>query len=382
MSSAGLLSLPPELMLLLLGHLHNIEDLINTSLTCSQLTNCMAKVTPKVILRLAAAQTKVFFRPSPHFLVTATARELGNWARKSDANEKELALRLEEGIDGLLELALEHCGLTMERIRELQLLRYSLINPVTNIIDQCVGLQWAKTPGFWDTVDDAITLSADPPVTLFHLATYGELFAPDFETILNQDSNSRRLSVDTRLEFIKYCLPDCSFLANGYSQLFIGTDPAEDQRLQIRTTGPYTVVPPRSPLFSTHNHNIALTWLIRSSRFRPLYKDLRAKAGVPEFQKDFDDGWWFEEGVNQNWRQRLWECIMVCQGLEGLKMLITKEQLHWLSKIREWRDKITNLDREPPLVKVGQQATLEYPYLLGDLRVCAYRFANDRRRRR
>ena len=95
---------------------------------------CMQAATPNTILRLAASQTKVFFRPSPHFFVAATARQLGNWARSSDANEDELAPRMEHGIDGLLSLALEHCRLTMERIRELHLMRFSIINPVTNII--------------------------------------------------------------------------------------------------------------------------------------------------------------------------------------------------------------------------------------------------------
>ncbi|KAI0537067.1 hypothetical protein GGR58DRAFT_527615 [Xylaria digitata] len=362
MNSTGLLSLLVELVLLVTEHLNNIEDFMNISSTCTQLRSCMARTTPNVILRLAAAQTKVFFRPSPHFLVTATARELGNWARKSDANEEELALKLEEGTDGLLELAAEHCGLTMERIRELHSLRSSLINPVTNIIDQCVGLQWFNTPDFWDG------------------AMYGELFAPDFESILNQDPNSRRLSVDTRLEFIKYCLPDSSFWATEYIIECFGPDPIRDPRLDIKPTGPYMLTPSGSPSLSrnTHNHHLALTWLIRSSRFRPLYKDHRAKAGVPDFQKNFNDGWWFADGINQDWRQRLWECIMVCQGLEGLGMLMPDTQLQWLSKIREWKDKIANLDREPPLVKVGRQATLEYPYLLGDLRVCARRFVRRR----
>ena len=92
----------------------------------------MGTASPNTILRLAAAQSSTFFRPSPHFLVTATAKQLGNWARQSPANETELANRLEDGIDGLLDLVLQHCGLTMERIRQLHLQRFSIINPVYN----------------------------------------------------------------------------------------------------------------------------------------------------------------------------------------------------------------------------------------------------------
>ncbi|TGJ85467.1 hypothetical protein E0Z10_g3329 [Xylaria hypoxylon] len=373
MSATGILSLPQDILFLLPEYLNNIEDFMNMSSTCTRLRDCMATATPRVILRLAAAQANVFFRPSPHFLATATARELGNWARRSDANEKELALKLEDGIDGLLELALDHCGLTMERIRELHLLRFSLINPVTDIIDQCVGQKWCGTPNFWSGgVDDAYTISAEPSDTLFHLAMYGELFAPDFEPLLNQDSSSRRLSVDTRLEFIKYCIPDFACFRGGLFTARTGTlhDAAIDPRRNVKATGPYARGPNGRTPYSKDN-NIALTWVIRSTRFRPRYKNIRAKAGVAEFQEDFDDGWWFDEGSNEDWRQRLWEDIMICQGLDGLGMLRPDTQHQWMGKIREWREKIAKLDREPPLTKVGRQATLEYPYLLGDLRICA-----------
>ncbi|KAI0546359.1 hypothetical protein F4679DRAFT_557703 [Xylaria curta] len=373
MGSIGLLSLPQDILILLPEYLHTIEDLINTASTCRRLRACMATATPKAILRLAAAQSRIFFRPSPHFLATATARQLGDWARESDANEQELAEKMQEGIEGLLELALDHCGLTLERIRELHLLRFSLINPVADIIDQCVGKQWYQTPKFWEGgVDDAYTISAEPSETLFHLAMYGELFARDFETILNQDVNTRRLSVPTRLEFIKYCLPDFACFGNGhvFAHDIRMPDGSVDPRREVKPTGPYAPGPDgRTP--HTRNNNLALTWVIRSSRFKPRYKEVRARAGVADFQEDFDDGWWYVERPDRDWRQRLWEDIIMCQGLEGLGMLIPDHQGQWLEKIREWRNKIAKLDREPPLTKVGRQATLEYPYLLGDLRICA-----------
>ncbi|GAW21841.1 hypothetical protein ANO14919_113670 [Xylariales sp. No.14919] len=371
MSATGLLSLPHDILFLLPEYLHNIEDFMNTASTCTRLRDCLASATPNVILRLAVAQTKVFFRPSPLFLATATARELGHWARQSDENEQKLALKLEEGVDGLLELALEHCGLTMERIRELHLLRFSLINPVTDIIDQCVGTQWYSTPNFWGGgVDDAYTIASEPSDHLFQLAMYGELFAPDFEPILNQDSSARRLSVDTRLEFIKYCLPDFACHINGHTAGLRAhlPDGTLDPRRRVKPTGPYAPQSDGVPAHS-NNNNLALTWIIRSTRFRPRYKELRAKAGVPEFQEDFDDGWWFVEDSIEDWRQRFWENIMVCQGLEGLGMLQPDMRDQWIDKIRGWRDRIAKLPREPPLTKVGRQATLEYPYLLGDLRI-------------
>ncbi|KAK3723718.1 hypothetical protein LTR37_001599 [Vermiconidia calcicola] len=370
MASPSLLGLPKDVLVLLPSYLHNIEDYMNVASTCRTLRDCMDAATPNSILRLAAAQSRNFFRPSPHFLVCATAREIGNWARRSDENEAEFALKMENGVDALLDLALEHCGLTMQRIRELHLMRFSIINPVTNIIDQCVGKQWYAAPGFWDGGrSDAYTIDSDPPVHLFQLAIYGELFAPDLEALLDRDSETRRLRVETRLEYIKYCIPD--YATEGGAE----DSAAElDPRRAVKQTGPYDV---RAEGFDTQN-NIALTWVLKSSRWRPHWKAMRAIAGEPDFVPDWKgDYWWWdgtpsEEGEDPEvWRQRLLEDVMVCQGLEGLEMTRPGLRDAWVEKVRAWRAKVARLEKEPDAVKVGWQATMEYPFLLGDLRICA-----------
>lgn len=163
MACQYILSLPWDILILLPRYLHNIEDYMNLSSTCRTMRDCMGKATPSSILRLAAAQATVFFRPAPFFLVAATARELGHWARASEANEMELRDKLKNGIDALMTLALDHCGLTIQRIRDLHLMRFSVLNPVENIIDQCVGQQWHSTPNFWDGgVDDAVSDVSNP----------------------------------------------------------------------------------------------------------------------------------------------------------------------------------------------------------------------------
>jgi hypothetical protein len=368
MASLSLLSLPKDILILLPEHVANIEDYMNLSSTCKTLRSCMDTASPNTILRLAVAQSSTFFRPSPHFLVTATARQLGHWARESQANEDELATRLEEGIDGLLDLVLKHCGLTMERIRQMHLQRFSIINPVTDVIDKCVGAQWYALPNFWNGgADDAYTISADPPTTLFHLALYGELFGPDFEALLNPANHtSRKLSVETRLEFIKYCVPDyachdCQEMAHDVHQ----SDGSIDPRRAVKDTGPYSK--DVKPCYE--QNNIALVWVLQSSRWRPHWRDTRARAGVTDFQSDFEDDWWYNPDDEQDWRQRMLEAVMVCQGLEGLGMIRSGLQDEWTEKIRMWREKIASLEKEPEWTKVGMQATLEYPFLLGDLRV-------------
>ncbi|GIZ37926.1 hypothetical protein CKM354_000135500 [Cercospora kikuchii] len=356
-------SLPEDILVMLPHYLCNIEDYTNLSSTCRKLRSCMATALPNTILRLAAAQSTTFFRPSPHFLVMATARELGNWARQSDENEASFASHCQlQGIDGMLELALTHCGLTVQRIRELYEMNMSIIKPVTDIIDKCVGDQWYSNPRFWDGgVSDAYTISSDPDTNFFHLAIYGELFAPEFDYVLTAASG-RRLGVDTRLAFVRYCIPEpCAA-------------PEE-----VASTGPYARDEKGNFLDFPNQNNLAITWTIRSSRWRPHWKHFRTEvAGCEDFKDNFDDGWWYvpdlgadeEGGVDAHWRQRLYENIMICQGLEGMGMIRPGLQSAWVEQCKEWRKQIAELKEEPAMVHYGRQATQEYPFLLGDLRIC------------
>lgn len=373
----SLLSLPTDILVLLPDFLHNIEDYINLSSACRALRSCLNSPSPATVLRLAAAQTKIFFRPSPHFLVAATARELGDWARQSEANEAELAHRLQDGIDALLNLALEKgCGLTLERTRELHQMRFDIINPVTNIIDQCVGQQWCDVPDFWNGGrSDAYTISSEPAETFFHLAIYGELFGRDFEAFLNPQGQVKRLKVDTRLEFIKYCVPDfATECGNGRSSTV-------DPRRAVKRTGPYRLDPTetdRRYAYLEFQHNIALTWVNNSSRWRPHWERFREAVGCTDFLDSLDDGWWYDEESDhpEAWRQRLLMNVMICQGLEGLEMVSpavseAARVAKWKPKVLEWRRMIESMERDPGVVIVERQATAEWPYLLGDLRVCA-----------
>ncbi|TKA21849.1 hypothetical protein B0A50_08518 [Salinomyces thailandicus] len=375
MPSTGLQALPNDILIILLPeYLHNIEDLVNLASTCTALRDSMATASPSTILRLAAAQTRTFFRPSPHFLVAATARELGHWARRSEANEAELLVRLEEGLDGLLNLAMARCGLTMERIRKLYLMRFSIINPTTDLIDKCVGKQWYAIPNFWSGgASDACSIESDPSETTFHLAIYGELFGPDFDTILDQDQPSRRLGVETRLDYIRYCVSDPKYGECGHWIIAPLSPEPVDRRHAFRKFGPRTS---RGSVFlesernaPRYDHNTALKWVLRSSRWRPRWKNVRAKAGG-EFQNDVKGGGGWHDDYRLGWRQRMLKAVMVCQGLEGLGMLRPGLQDQWTPTIRAWRTRIAGMIEEPKTIKFGEPAIVEYPFLLEDLKTC------------
>lgn len=365
----SLLSIPDELLLQLADYIHNIEDYTSLRATCKTLRVLLDSVTPRTILRLAAAQSTTFFRPSPYLLVAATARELGDWARSNQANEQKLASTMELGIEGLLDLALEHCGLTLERIRQLHLMRFSIINPVTDVIDKCVGVQWLSTPNFWNGgVSDAYTVSAEASDTLFHLVIYGELFGPDFDAFLDRNSQVRSLSVDTRLQYVKYCIPDNNCFDGQDEPQNRLADGSIDPRRAVKLVGPYRHHE-HGDGYIALNNNIGLVWVLRSSRWRPLWKEARALA-ARDFQDGFEDGWWYVEDDDQDWRQRMWEGMMLCQGLEGLGMIRPELRDGWVPKIKEWKEKVAALEKEPGWIEVGRQKTMEYPFLLGDLRVC------------
>jgi hypothetical protein len=71
----------------------------------------------------------------------------------------------------------------------------------------------------------------------------------------------------------------------------------------------------------SHEHGLAVAHTLQSSQWKPLWKKMRALA-APEFSENFADEWAFADDRPGDWRQRLWENAMLCQGLEGLQMLL------------------------------------------------------------
>jgi hypothetical protein len=172
-------------------------------------------------------------------------------------------MQLDNGADVLLELALQHCGLTLERIREFHLLRFSLINPVINIVDRCVGVQWCGLENFWNGTSNAPDLTADPSDMLFYLIIYGELFGPDMEAFLDPESQANTLEFVTRIDFTEGCV--------AY----------------------------RGDNFLGH--------VLKSSRWKSYWKEMRALAG-PYFSENFSDEWAFSDDSPGDWRQVVGEC--------------------------------------------------------------------------
>jgi hypothetical protein len=384
-----LLSLPAEILITLPSHLHDIEDFKNLASTCRTLRDNLSSTSPRTILRLAAAATRTFFRPSPHFLVAACARQLGAWARLSAANNATLRTTFLGGIDAVLYLCLEHTGLTMERIRELHAARFSTINPAIDLIDKCVGAQWYSTPNFWNGgVDDAYTIDVEPPETFFHLVIYGGLFAGDFDAFLSEPaidvgnaalaSNASVLGVDTRLEYVKYCIPDwasysCASTANDVTD----ANGVMDPRRAVQPVGPYEQFAEKGNQqnITLNGSQIGLSHLLDSTRWGKAWTKVRAAVGG-----DIEEIWTRESGVEwfgRGWKQTMWEAVVLYQGLEGMELLregdMEGDVEGWRAKLMAWRGRIERMgdESEPNEVVVGRQKTYVFPDLKGDLDICS-----------
>lgn len=252
---------------------------------------------------------------------------------------------------------------------------FSIINPVTNIMDQCVRKLWYATEKFWDGgVSDAQSINSDPSAT-FHLAIYGELFGPDLETYFSDNSSAARLSLDTRLEYIKYCVPDLHILTRRET----GSDVNRlDPRRFVENTHPYALEY-RDTLCK--DNKTALMWVLQSSRWCIHWKAIYAKAG-PRFSDEIDNENHEIRCGSENshhWHQRLWDHYLLCQGLQELQMILPWGQDRWLPRIREWRDRVARLESEPKYIteeheptvrgyESGRGPTYEFPYIPGELR--------------
>jgi hypothetical protein len=267
----------------------------------------------------------------------------------------------------LLDLCLEHCGLTIDDVRHLYDYKKTTIHPVIDLLDKCEGQQWLDTPDFWDgaVLDPENREDQDFDMTeLFYaLATYGSLFASSFDAYLDPGKGKKGLDIETRLEFLKYCVPDasCWLTAQRYRP---GEAPQSSNR------GPHEwlkVVD--EPVYETIDFNerntdpqIFLRHLLRGSRWRKLWKAVRATAGG-----DFEEPW----------RQRLWEAVVMTQGFEGMEMIGSLGPRGWKQELVRWRAQIEALREEPNIIEIGQMWSLrlytpEYPWLRGELQICTF----------
>lgn len=217
----------------------------------------------------------------------------------------------------------------MQDIRAQHALRFATLNPVTDLIDKCVGTQWYETPNFWNGgAEDAYTIDAHPDEAVFHWAIYGELFAGDLDLVLAREQEKRGgeaasegtkgmpLGEDVRLEYIKYCVPDW---ACYQCQTRGGAD--DDPRRAVRgDRGTYKPLADNAA-FKEHGNQLALFWLLQSGRFIRQWIAVLEAAGLVGFDEGGYSALRDDDDDRASWRQEMWEHAIMAQGLAGLEFL-------------------------------------------------------------
>ncbi|RAL07793.1 uncharacterized protein BO97DRAFT_233133 [Aspergillus homomorphus CBS 101889] len=325
-------TLPNEIIALLPAYLNNIETFTNASSACRLFRDNFATASPKTILQLAAASAPTFFSPHPHFLVAATARQASAWVLQDPATRTPLLHQaLRGGIPGLYEFCLEHAGLTLAEIRRLHLARFDILNPLSDRIDKMAGRQWYQTEHFWDGgVSEPWTIQTEADRATFQIVIYGELFGPDMDAFLaagRRTPDKPVHSIETRLEFIKYCVPDAMCL-KGYRGF-----------AQPENSGPYANL--EDP-WALPGDQVALQHILSCRRWRRMWAD-----AMRMISRDEADGK-IEDNVNEeSWRTKLWRDALLVQGLWGMQLVTLPEARvakEWLDKGRWLREQIWKLD--------------------------------------
>jgi hypothetical protein len=350
----SLVNLPTDILVALPSYLHNIEDFMNASSSCRTLRNSFTNTHPNTILRLAAAQSRIFFRPDPYFLVAATARQLGNWALQSRGNTETLREAFRGGLDGsidsgigsLLELSIAKTGLTMDDIRRIHASRFQTINPAADMIDRLAGEQWYSADNFWEGgVSEAATIRCEPARSLFQFVIYGELFGSTMGAFLQPEKNLPRFDIDLRLDYIRYCIPDY-MCQKGYLCM---NGPQEVGPYALREDGGYQFL----------GDQVAMQHILNCGRWTRPWDSVRREIG-PDFEEE--------------WRQKMWHSSVEIQGLPGLELLRPGGVETWKGRLTEIRSQIERLDENnrPKVFKFGLYENLayDYPNMADEVFVC------------
>ena len=368
----SLLALPTELLILLSSHLHSVEDFINLSSTCRALHGALHATSPKTILQLAAKQPETLFRPHPHFLVAATGRELSQWGLRNESNHQDVCDAFRGGVQGLLDLCVAKCGLTLDKVRRLHRLVCS--SDFKSMIDKINEdhWKWLNVPFEFRDYDEGMISSdmIELERSVFQVIIYGELFGTTMDAVLHiSGSNKLRFNLEERLDFIKYCIPD-RICRGGYD-----SGPRGSRGLIVLPVGPYAPDANnsiRSQAVLAHsagnpplNHLVCdqyvLDHTLSCRAWNVPWEEVREEVG-----DDFDEGW----------KQKIWHASVQLQGLEVLEMLrpgglseVSK------SRLKRIRDAIQGMsaNEEPKMVRYyrGSQAATEIPNMADEVDVCS-----------
>jgi hypothetical protein len=206
--------LPSDILSQLPRHLHHLDDFLALESLCRHLRAALHLCPPGDLLALCYRSRATFFRPDPHFLLSALVPAIREYACSSEARRVEVKRAIWHGCDGLLEWACHTPAIatiahwSIQSIHDLWEWRMRVLNPLSDLVDKCVGRQWYSTPDFWGGgVEDAYTIQAEPETQVFELQMYGDMFGTLMDACVTSGPTDP-LGVAFRLDFVKYLIPD------------------------------------------------------------------------------------------------------------------------------------------------------------------------------
>jgi hypothetical protein len=210
----SIIALPLEILSQIPRHLHHLDDFLALESMCRHLRAALHLGAPGDLLALCYRSRATFFRPDPHFLLSALIPAIREYASSSEAHRVEVKRAIWHGCEGLLEWACHTPAVatiarwSIKSIHDLWEWRMRVLNPLSDLVDKCVGRQWYSTPDFWDGgVEDAYTFHAEPETQVFQVQMYGDMFGTLMDACVTSGSTDP-LGLAFRLDFVKYLIPD------------------------------------------------------------------------------------------------------------------------------------------------------------------------------
>lgn len=356
-----LLSLPNELLFLVADKLDNIQDFVHLSSTCKSIQACLSSTQPRTILRLAAMRNSRTVIP-PSLLIVGIAGMLQQWTCLSKKNEVDLRLNLQDGVTGILNLAQKHCGITLDRLCELRTLQKSHIAPAVAFIVHAGGsTQLAQAYNHCSVLDATNAV--------YELALYGELFGQDLDIFLSRSkpSSTKPLDSITRIEFIKYCIPDTTFLG-AFQDYSRSESMPYDPLRHIKSTGPYKNAKNAKKLRKLFTHTVKLQAILGRRWFEARLRDVESRALAHDSSAAPFLGPQSVNMTSQAHMRQTMRSLMLAQGLDGLSMLSLTPNARdpCLDKIRVWAHDLVASH------KASKSTISKYPNVPRELFFCMY----------
>ena len=175
-----------------LPDIHTLHSLLLTSQSTRRIT--LASLTPYSLFKILAGSRIYAGVSQDWYLLSLISPGFASWLARSSTRRKAYKRACPHLPQGFLDLALSYpeltngvtgpARLTLDVMRKTTE-RKELVNAVSDLVDRCVGIQWESTPRFWDEVEDAATLEAEPEMAVWQMLVYGEMFGQGLSTWLD-----------------------------------------------------------------------------------------------------------------------------------------------------------------------------------------------------